>query len=428
MSKNKYLIQTSFILIIISNFNNVFNFLCQLILGRALSPEDFGIFNSVLSFFLVLLSFSSVITFLVTREIIHLIDNTEGINSFAKDITYNAVKSGLVVTLAFVLFSSIIAQYLEIDSIKPVLICSIFIMFVLAQAVFNGILQGLSRYTIMNIGFTVQTGTRLLFTGAVVVFSLSYNGALIAILLSYVAVTIYYLYHLSDQVIIPKDRQKHNVSLQKLFKGAVPIGLIIAYGSILSNIDIAIVKHFFSAYETGIYSAGAIVGRIIFYLPGMLMYILFAEVVRSNAIGESAIAKTVIIGSITLLISGAGALCFYFFPTFFIRIVMGAKYLSASPILVIIGFSMIPLTALLVLFNFCVAKGLSFLLLPSYLILFLSIFCIYIFAHDTPLHVAYTLLICLLITLIVDVSLFYVKFKTEINRIFGNLRNTVVRT
>lgn len=399
-------------------------YIAQLFLGRALSQEAFGIFNSINSLSVFVSSLTIAVSFAAAQELIKLGYNHELHILFVKELIKKTLYMGLTVSIIITFISQAIANYLALDSVLPVMIYIMIICGILAQSIFTGMLQGLSRYTAMSIGQAIQMGGRLIFIViAVAMFSLSYNGALFGMFLSYVVAIGFYLYYLSDFIFVPLPSVKLPKGLfRNMLVGAVPMALIWLYLGIVSNMDIPLVKHFSSSYDAGIYSGGAIVGRIVWFFTAALAYVLFPEVVRGEASGKSSAARTFFITMIIFVISLTLAGVFSLFPELILTILLGSKYTEAKQALVIVSFSMVILAMLSVLYNYCLAKKFTFVIYPAYAIFIGCVMLIYYGYHSRPIEIAYVFLFGLALTFIINVGQFVVKFRTEIAYHVTNIR------
>lgn len=412
----KTIFRSSIILLAISNLGNFFQYLMQIVLGRALSPSDFGIYNTVNSIFVVLTGFSVVISFVTARELIKLRYDTAAHAAFMSDLLIKTAIGAFAISTGMALVSSYIARYFSLDSALPVLICALIMTGFIVQSVFTGIMQGTARYIALSLVQTIQNGIRLLFIVIIVIYlHFSYNGALLGVFLSYLAVILYYLYILRDSIVFPSKITKPPDGIYRsMFQGAVPMALMWGYLGIVSNADIPIVKHFSTGHDAGIYAGGAILGRIAWFLPSMLVFVLFPEVVRNEMERQSSVWSTVVIASITLVISLGIAVLFSLYPEFILKMLLGTKYVAAKDALIVVSFSMAIVAILSVIYNYCLAKHHSFFLYHAYVILLACIILIYGYYHSKPIEVAYVFLAGLTLTLLVNVGQFVYKFKTEI--------------
>ena len=81
-------VKSSFWILIIANTANVAQYASQLVLGRFLQVGDYGIFNAVNSLSLIVVTFVSVIPFIVSKYMIRYQDNLDFRNALLQKITY----------------------------------------------------------------------------------------------------------------------------------------------------------------------------------------------------------------------------------------------------------------------------------------------------------------------------------------------------
>jgi O-antigen/teichoic acid export membrane protein len=423
--KNNTLIWSSIIVLVLSNAGNLLQYLSQLVLGRYLAPEAFGIYNSVNSLSVLVSSLTVALSFATAHELIMLGHDHAMHILFVRELFKTICVLCVLLTIMITLCSRMLANFLSLDSIIPILIYAFILWGILTQSLFMGVLQGLSRYTLLSFSQTLQMSARLIFIIiAVVLLNFSYNGALIGVLFSYFAVIAFYIYYLSDYFTLTpaQNLQLPKGWLRRMLAGSFHMALMWFYLGIISNVDIPLVRHYSSGYETGIYSAGAIIGRIVWFFPAMLVYVLFPEVVRSSADGQSSVLKALLIAGITFALSFGLAGIFYFYPEFILKTFLGSKYVESKQILIIVSFSMAILAMLSVLYNYNLAKKITSFLYPAYIILAACIVMIIIKFHSKPIEIANIFLVGLVLTAIINVGQFLVQFRREISYHVNNIK------
>ena len=95
------------------NLSNLFNYLFQLVVGRSMTPADFGIFNSLNAFSSVLLAPVAVLPIVVTKFTTQLFIENKGCVSYL-------LKNGLKITISIGVFL-VILGCLTIEWIKEYL-------------------------------------------------------------------------------------------------------------------------------------------------------------------------------------------------------------------------------------------------------------------------------------------------------------------
>ena len=73
---------------------------------------------------------------------------------------------------------------------------------------------------------------------------------------------------------------------------------MLLFYTLFTNIDLIIVKHFFTNHEVGIYSVADILGKIILYFPSAIVLVMFPEVSHAHATNNK--TKNILLKSITI--------------------------------------------------------------------------------------------------------------------------------
>jgi len=111
------------------------------------------------------------------------------------------------------------------------------------------------------------------------------NGALLAGLIAGLFPLFLSFIFLRDVIFIKTNPVPQNSS--KIFKEmliyAIPVFLTYIGVTFLTNMDMIMVKHYFTAAETGTYSAAVVIGRIAYFLPATIVAVLFPVVSAEHA-------------------------------------------------------------------------------------------------------------------------------------------------
>lgn len=390
------LIKSNLIVLIISNTTNFFNYLLQVFLAHFLSTEDFGVYNSVNSLGLIAASFVNVFIFLAAKYIIHFQDSLPKQCSIIRLFTKTILIWGTLLCLIMSAFSGSLARYLKLDEIAPILLFIAWFFSFYFIGVYMGVLNGFLQYVKTTIQTSCQSLLRLLFAIiAVSVIGWSYNGVLFAGILANIVIVIWMFHAVLIRInifqVIPQDLPE-NTGLDML-KYALPVSLNWIAISILSNMDIVLVKHFLSASDTGLYSVASLLGKIALFLPMMMLSVLFPEVAKSHIKKESAVKTVMITLSLSVAITGIYTFVVYLFPELIIRALFGETYLQASGVLVTITFAMSLLSLSFIIFSAFLAKSIFSFLVPTYVIIGLTVMIIYLRLHNSFEQIAQAMLI-----------------------------------
>lgn len=81
-----------------------------------------------------------------------------------------------------------------------------------------------------------------------------------------------------------------------------------------TSADVVIVRHFFSPFDAGLYTAASILGRIVLFLPMAVSLVLFPKFVHNWTLGDSSRGLLYRGLGLTALLSGAVCSVFALLP------------------------------------------------------------------------------------------------------------------
>lgn len=114
---------------------------------------------------------------------------------------------------------------------------------------------------------------------------------------------------------------------------------VMAYTS-LTNMDVVLVKHFFDPMTAGQYAVGAMVSRMVLFLPMAFSMVLFPKVAHATALGHEARSLLRKVGLATVILGGVASLVCLQFPAGILRVLSGAVRPEAIPIVRLLTVAM----------------------------------------------------------------------------------------
>ncbi len=415
---NKEFLKSNLIVIIIANSANLFAYLFQFIMGRYLSIEDFGVLNAVNSLGVIAGAITGIIPFVVTKYIIEFKEDKE----LASLLMWNILKFSTLITTAItilvIFFIDEIDIYLKLNDNLPIYIYMLSMITLIIVNIFLAVMRGLLLYTQVSIKLALTSIFKLIFAVILVVWlGYGYNGALGAAIFSnlLIGIWVYSVVNKKIRFYKPKNISLPEGTYKKMFKYALPVGLMWFAIGLLTNMDIILVKHYTTALEAGEYSVAAIVGRIAVFLPGVLLAVLFPQVSQNSKDGKSSVGTIVTVMILTLLLSGGFTILVYFFPELIITTLFGDKYIGGADVLVIITFAMALVAVLSVLFNFFLAKHIYSFLYFTWAILIGLGFIIMQYMHSNSMEIATAILYGMIVLVVVNtIIMFYYYYKERV--------------
>lgn len=369
---------------------NVCNYLFQFYMSRALPAADFGALNAVLAIATILLTPASVVMMAVSRSVAERKARGEGetVGPFAVGVLRWAVFSAAAAAAMMAVASPWLARYLVLSDPWPVLLAGLIVATGLIVPVNLGVFQGLQLFPAFGtlLGFS---GVLRLAAGVVLVsLGAGLLGALGASVVSSVLILAGSLVLLARRLENSRAAQTKAVPLPAgRLRSVVPVAVGMLLFAILTNLDMILVKHFFTPDEAGRYAGAAILGRALLYFPTAVSMALYPMVAEAETLrGDSRIILRRGI-RLTALLTAAALVPYILFPELLLRILLGPAFVSAAPFVRLFGLAMAPFTMIFVLLNFQLARRRAAFLVPFVLACLVEFGLITLFFHQRMEHV-----------------------------------------
>lgn len=352
------LVRDAAILFILSMLANVCDYLFQVSVSRRLGPAQYGIFVSLTGLFFIVSVPSGTLQTAITK----FVSSYKATNQDSKIayLFFNAIKKlsfvGFIILLLFLLGSGHISSFLRIPSSLPVIIVGVSLGLSLVMPVVWGTLQGLQKFTHLGGNLFLNSFSRLVMGLLLVCLGLGVSGALGALILAWVIAFFAALFPLRPHLFSPEHLVDSEVNFVEVYRYSLPTLVALLCFTVLRNMDVIFVKHFFSPLDAGFYSAVAVVGRVFFALPATIAGVMFprvSELHAQNSESRTLLKKCLVL---SLLLLGVGALGCLLFPRFVILALFGSSYLPTEPLVRVFGVAITPLVLSGILISYNLAR------------------------------------------------------------------------
>ncbi len=366
--------KNSLILFFIMMIGNVLNYVFQIVMGKLLSTSDFGTVNALLSLCTVLSTPALIVTVVSSKFTTKLIadgreDEVPWFTSRMVRFAFFVVAAVSVVGLCF---SRLLSSFFKIESMPLVLLTFLLAAATCIISVYSGVLQGTKRFIAYGIQGDISTAAKLVGSVVFVLLGAKVFGVLFALILGNILALAYAMFTLR-KYITGKKEGKDNGELKKQIMsfGVSAIGMQIC-SAVIQNGDVLLVKAFSeNSAEAGIYSSGAVLGKIALYLSGAVTAVLFPMVAEAVAKRENTrrlLLRAVLFGGVPAILY---SVVLNLFGGTIIGLLFDDRYLSAIPLLFPICLLMVPVALVVIEMNYFLALGRSAFFLST-----LSVGCV----------------------------------------------------
>ncbi|WP_292947943.1 oligosaccharide flippase family protein [Olleya sp. UBA1516] len=306
------------------------NYLYNLILGRVLGPAQFAD-AAVLITFLLVLSFVAMTFQLVTAKFSVVFEN-DTFKNFISKIYKNATIVGIGLGALIIVFANQLQAVFNTSSSSMFTIFGIGVPLYFLMSVNRGVFQGKKEFKSLSITYQAEMLSRLVITLALIFLFDIQSSVVIA-----VGILISFGFGLVPFKFKNLNFKKTIAIEASQSKQVKSFFIITAFYEltqiIINNSDILLVKHYFDAYDAGLYASLALIGRIVYFVAWMFVMLLLPTVVQLKKEGKAtapilfkyvgyiaAIATAIVIGCAL-------------FPETAITILFGDSYLTMAPLL-----------------------------------------------------------------------------------------------
>lgn len=380
-------------------------------MGRLLGPADYSIIGSLLAFISIITIPTNAVATATMRFTAHYhAKNEDGlIRGFLSSFTRRLIIVGIVVALLLIALSGLLANFLHLPSLVPVLIIAPLLVTAILLPLNRGVLQGLQRFIASITNQGIDAILKLIIGVVLVKLGFGINGAVGALVLasitayvaSFYALRPIFKHHLKPVVGIPPE--------VKEFSLVALIAFLLA--TLLMNIDILLVKHYFQPYEAGLYAALSTTAKIILFVTTPVVTVMFPMI--SDLQGRNEKHYRVLFQSMLLVLilglTGVGG--YFLLPHLVVNILYGPTFATIAPYLGLFGVVMLLYSLINLWINYFLSIGDKLFIWPLLLAPIVEIVLLVMY-HDDFTHIILGLLAAMIVGFI-TLTGYYLYTKRE---------------
>jgi O-antigen/teichoic acid export membrane protein len=375
---------------------NVFNLLYHLFMVRFLSPPDYGQLNTLIALFMVISVPASTVQTTVTKFV----------SSFQAQNRFSEMKKllrhfltlmsiiGFSIFLLAVLGGGYLSSFLQISSYWLIILFGLGLSFAMVVPIPWGGLQGLQKFGSMTFNLILNGGLKFFLGGLFVFLGLGVLGAMGAFTICYMVTVFLSLAFLAISLPREKSESRRGQDTEKpdpsyvsgVYQYFLPVGITLLCFMILTNIDLILVKHFFTPVEAGYYSIAQVVGKIILLLPVPVVTATFPKL--SSLEGEEEKGLLILRQSLIMVLffCVAAILLGFLLPSLIIRVLSGRSYIECIPLVRLFCIDMSLFSLVLVFLYYHLSRGKTVFLYPLCILTLIQTGLIVLF-HQTLVQV-----------------------------------------
>jgi O-antigen/teichoic acid export membrane protein len=360
----------------------VLGYVYQVIMGRMLSLEAYGLFSAVMALFAVLSAPLATLQMVIARKVSEYKAKKDkgSCTHFYYTINARTFFVGVVLLVIFLIFSPQIQIYLKAPNIIVIYMLGAMLFLTFPALINNSFLQGLQLFSWLSVCNPTGVLFRIIFSVIFIFLGYGVAGALGGVIIA--SFVVWGMTYIPLHGPLNEGRNKSYNRTHLSTKVVFPVLIANIAFTAMTQLDMVLVNFYFPSHEVGLYAAASVLGKAVMYLPGGIVLALFPMVAENHARNESSSGLFLQAIGLTILLCSIGSIFYFIFGEWFIAILYGENYQGAGDVLKYYGFAVLPMALVLIAENFLIAKG---RVLFAYLFVFiapLQFIAIY-FYHDT---------------------------------------------
>jgi len=379
------LFKYSFLIVFATLLGMIINYFFQVVVGRFLGPSDYGIFGSLIAILYIISVFGGAINTSITKISSEFFVKKEitKIKRILRIYSLRFLFIGFILAFLFSFFSSFISNFLKTNELFSIILLAISFPLTFLSSNLFGILRGMQRFKEYALISVLQPIIKLALALILIFLGFKVSGAIGSVVISGVFVCILAFYYLKD--VLKEKEERFDRSL--LIKYSLPVFILSFCITAMINLDILLIKNLFSSEESGFYVASSTLSKIVFWISGSLIIVMFPKTASLN-ISEKSEARKIFRTTIvyTFLISLLFLFITFLFPEFVINFAFGKDFLKAGEIIFLffVLMSLISISQIILNYDLSINNTKPIYILPIFV--FAEILLIYLF-HSSLIQV-----------------------------------------
>lgn len=343
-------------LFLLDGLANAMDFAFHFWMGRVLIPSDFAILQTLNSVALVYTTASGVFQPVVGRFIAQArgTGQNEELPAIFQSFLQAAFWLGLILSALVFVFAQSIGRSLNLPP-WTIQLSAALILFSTLRPIAAGTLQGRENFMAFGFARLALSLARLLAVFILIRAGLGLTGAVIALPFGWL-VSVLCAFLLLGRTFWRRSK----LASQNLLREGVKLSFyaLLAYLAYmtLTSLDLIWVNQHLPGEVAGAYAGLVLMRRIVALLPGVAVTVMFPRVVRSLAQGKQPTRILVQTAAIILAVSGTLSILYFMFGNPLIRLIFGAEYQAAAPLLGWMGLAMIGVSLGSIWLNYYLAE------------------------------------------------------------------------
>lgn len=323
---------------------NLANYGFQILLGRALSVEEYGLLAGFMTVVTVITVAGTSLQATAARAV------ATGEHRVGGPVVDGLTRSALLVAGVLVVMglavSPIASRFFNIG-LLPLLLLACFVVPAALDSIALGRLQGLQRFTDLAVYSTCQALAKLAVAAVVLALGFAATGLVGGIVAASLVVAV-----------VGLRRSRDAGSIEVLAVAPDVRRALGAYTMLwfMLGADVLFARAFFAERDAGIYAAAAVLGKAVLWIPVMVGQVIFPRLAARSTRGDSveAIARRAV--AVVAVVVSVSVVALYLLGDTVFRLLYGERFAEAGDTAWKIGLAVAPFALVVLLIQHFLAR------------------------------------------------------------------------
>jgi O-antigen/teichoic acid export membrane protein len=372
---------------------NVLNYVFNFALSRRLGIEGFATLSSLTGGLMIVSVPSAIWNLLVVKYAAdyHAASDGAKLRRLGGMLLAWGAVIALAIFVAGVFLRGVVSDFLHIPNDGTIVLWTLLAALGFLMPSVRGVLQGSQDFKRFSISTTLEVFLKVGFGVGLAYAGFGVLGAVGGWLVGTMLALFYTVWavHGSKRNAVAPGRLR--LDLGRLARTTAGIALSTSMLTLLSFMDVVLVKHYFSAREAGLYAAVNLTGKVVLFLVSFLPLIVLPKAAAQVERGQSPLGLLGKAAAVTIAMSGITLALFGMMPAEALRIFAGRVFVIAAPYVFQYDLAMAVLACITLLVNYRIALHRFGFLVPLAAILIAEVTAVAAF-HSTLWEIIHILL------------------------------------
>lgn len=334
------------------------NYIYYPVLARMMQPAPFGEVQALAALF-TQLSLFLIVLGQVTVNIVANYSDEEKKQRVLFELEKFAFILSIALALVLAAFSWKLKAFFQFESVAPFILLLVAVVVSVPLAFRSAYLRAHKKFASVSVAQIIGAFSKVFLSAALVLIGFKSAGAMGGIVVSQILAFGYAAYKAKQLGFFkPKGSSYRTKPDMQIMVPELKYAMLVFVGSLavtlLSSIDVFVVKHYFDPHTAGEYAAISTVAKIIFFLTGSISQVMLPSVKLNQTSHENFMY---FLKSLVLLsgIGGVAVIIFTAMSRTMVHILMGSNYLAYAHFLPQLSLAMFLLSIVGLLISYYLA-------------------------------------------------------------------------